>query len=441
MDSRRLNRASLLLFAILLVLLVTPGDACITRSGHEGVCKNIKYCRSIMRKLMIHPSRRVLAELRQFNCGFDGMEPMVCCEKSGNSHEISTSTTTLTTTTTTTTTTTPRPRPEYREEPSRQMPEHDASSITATGQQAKAAERPDSRGHVHPNARLLDHELCGRSPALAKIYGGSETRLFEFPWMVLLKYNDSSSNKSSHSAADPEPFKCAGTIISRKYILTAAHCVAQLPNLKLAGVRIGEHDLSSEIDCESYGNDSALICAKKYRDLEIEWSLVHPAYSQVTWQNDIALVRLRGTMSFKPANVRPICLPLDEASSRALGPTALVTGWGSTEATYPSTTSRLRKVSLPIVDTDRCRKAYSDQPFMEISAERQLCAGGQEGRDSCSGDSGGPLQASGPYRGADRTIQHGIVSYGRQRCAIPGVPGVYTRVAPYVDWILDNMTE
>lgn len=70
----------------------------------------------------------------------------------------------------------------------------------------------------------------------------------------------------------------------------------------------------------------------------------------------------------------------------------------------------------------------------------QLCAGGERGRDSCRGDSGGPLM------GIDRSggpvgnwIVAGIVSFGPSPCGMQGWPGVYTKVGDYVDWIQNKM--
>lgn len=72
---------------------------------------------------------------------------------------------------------------------------------------------------------------------------------------------------------------------------------------------------------------------------------------------------------------------------------------------------------------------------------KQLCAGGQKNMDSCTGDSGGPLQAAGIYNGKSvRIIQYGVVSFG-MLCGIEDIPGVYTRVSYYMNWILDTMTD
>lgn len=65
--------------------------------------------------------------------------------------------------------------------------------------------------------------------------------------------------------------------------------------------------------------------------------------------------------------------------------------------------------------------------------EGQYCAFDPHGRnDSCLGDSGGPLQYF-PFLSSNTAMVIGIVSYGFG-CA-SGHPGIYTRVAFYLDWI------
>merc|ERR1712130_896988 len=58
-----------------------------------------------------------------------------------------------------------------------------------------------------------------------------------------------------------------------------------------------------------------------------------------------------------------------------------------------------------------------------------MCFGGRKS-DSCQGDSGGPLICV----EANTPVLRGIVSFGKG-CGRPGLPGIYTRVSTYIDWI------
>ena len=73
-----------------------------------------------------------------------------------------------------------------------------------------------------------------------------------------------------------------------------------------------------------------------------------------------------------------------------------------------------------------------------VITSNMVCAGFTEGgKDSCQGDSGGPLVV--PRSSSDATaIIYGIVSFGTG-CAKPNYPGVYARVAKYLDWIQSYM--
>lgn len=70
--------------------------------------------------------------------------------------------------------------------------------------------------------------------------------------------------------------------------------------------------------------------------------------------------------------------------------------------------------------------------------DNQLCAGGQSGKDSCYGDSGGPLMR--PYEdgSSKRWVADGVVSWG-EGCGDTGKPGVYTNTYKYINWIKSTM--
>ena len=56
--------------------------------------------------------------------------------------------------------------------------------------------------------------------------------------------------------------------------------------------------------------------------------------------------------------------------------------------------------------------------------------------DSCSGDSGGPLMVQADAESKMYLI--GVVSFGTSKCG-QGLPGVYTNIQYYVQWIKDHL--
>lgn len=90
-------------------------------------------------------------------------------------------------------------------------------------------------------------------------------------------------------------FRCGGTIINERYILTAAHCISSNRDV-LSGVRVGEHNIQTETDCE--GTGESLVCADQYQDFGIEEILAHPEFDVRGRQNDIGLLRLDRNIDF-----------------------------------------------------------------------------------------------------------------------------------------------
>lgn len=109
-------------------------------------------------------------------------------------------------------------------------------------------------------------------------------------------------------------------------------------------------------------------------------------------------------------------------------------GWGRTENSKVS--PKKLKVDLPIVALNQCTTTFRTASVKIV--ESQICAGGERGKDSCTGDSRGPLMNTFRNDSGQWYIE-GVVSFGSMRCGLQGWPGVYTKVASYVQWIKENV--
>lgn len=240
----------------------------------------------------------------------------------------------------------------------------------------------------------------------------------------------------SFLAGGSKGFHCGGVLIHERYVLTASHCVnsADLPSTwRLTGVRLGEWNLDTETDCDTSGISSD--CSDPPQDIPIEKLIPHEQYEPAGEQqyNDIALLRLS-----RPAQVnyfvKPICLPSTNdlrTDTVVQGKKYVVAGWGKTETRSQSDIKL--KVIVDGVSKQSCNSVYQSQ--RRVIGDTQICAGGEKGKDSCRGDSGGPLMGTAQGAKGQFTYLAGLVSYGPSPCGMEGWPGVYTRVASYIDWI------
>lgn len=138
--------------------------------------------------------------------------------------------------------------------------------------------------------------------------------------------------------------------------------------------------------------------------------------------------------------IRPICLPVRRSTQirSYVGSNVFVAGWGKIEENG-SYSPVLLQVQIPIINNNDCKKIYKKiGEFKEdIQFDKHvICAGTlQGGKDSCKGDSGGPLMLPiNLNNGYFPFYQIGVVSYG-YGCGKSNIPGVYANVVEYADWI------
>ncbi|XP_021946176.1 spaetzle-processing enzyme [Folsomia candida] len=299
---------------------------------------------------------------------------------------------------------------------------------------------------------------CGLSAidTSLRIVGGKNAEHGAYPWMARIGYQ-------SLDTGDIE-FYCGGTVISNKYILTAAHCSEEVDKteLKVAVIRLGEYNANSELDCSP---DSApeVNCSRAV-DFPIEKIIHHPGYSLENKTNDIELIRVKGIIPFDTPFVKPVCLPFVteygiessyiredvEDKDQFVGKKGVVTGWGRIKWNKVDGSDILQEIKLPIVSNNECQRNYSTKIQLW---DKQMCAGGLVAEDSCGGDSGSPILIPIPMKVSIQSrhsakfstkfrpkyFQLGVVSFGPTHCGVGGLPGVYTRIAAYKNWILENM--
>ena len=135
-------------------------------------------------------------------------------------------------------------------------------------------------------------------------------------------------------------------------------------------VRLGDLNIQNESDGLS-GIDIPLIEFIK-----------HEKYDRLSKQNDIALAKLETAVKFSDL-VRPACLWQD---ARLNVDSVIATGWGRTESSENQNSDDLLKVSLDLLDNNRCSQFFGQRDDDIVINQNQLCAGVViGGGDTCQG--------------------------------------------------------
>uniref|UniRef100_A0A8D3D839 ST14 transmembrane serine protease matriptase a n=1 Tax=Scophthalmus maximus TaxID=52904 RepID=A0A8D3D839_SCOMX len=246
---------------------------------------------------------------------------------------------------------------------------------------------------------------CGRSMfKTSRIVGGQEAEEGEFPWQVSLQIKG-----YGHV--------CGASIISPRWLVTAAHCVQDDGKTRYSQPGTWE----AYLGLHKQGKLGGAVVKRNLKQI-----IPHPNYNAFTFDNDIALMELDSPVTYSDY-IRPICLPSPQHDFPN-GNTVWITGWGATrEGGFAATV--LQKAQVRIINHSVCDKLMGGQ-----LTSRMLCAGVLSGGvDACQGDSGGPLSSP----SGTRMFLAGVVSWG-DGCARRNKPGIYSTVTKFRGWIKEK---
>jgi len=224
----------------------------------------------------------------------------------------------------------------------------------------------------------------------SRIVGGDDVEPGRYPWVV--------------SIVDEQNIQfCGGSLITSEWVLSAAHCAG-----RGFSVQIGRNNLA-KMD-------------ENYEQIPIVKEVMHPNFCEEKHSFDFLMIKIQWPSNFETMILaRP-----DTKLPHGLPVTAM--GWGSLFYGGPRS-DVLQEVEVDVVNNTVCNDSYKS---IAPITDDMLCAS-REGKDSCYGDSGGPLI----WKGDDGYyVQVGISSWG-EFCAEPAYPGVYSRVSVGIQWMTE----
>ncbi|XP_075767952.1 granzyme H-like [Pelodiscus sinensis] len=229
-----------------------------------------------------------------------------------------------------------------------------------------------------------------------EIIGGHKAKPHSRPYMAYVRIQR--GNKNMH---------CGGFLVTRNFVLTAAHCKGDSITVTLGAHNIRKREKSQQV-------------------IPVRRQIPHPQYNSETWNNDIMLLQLQKPARFN-TNVGLLRLPPANQQVRP-GTVCSVAGWGRTQAKRKRGPAILREVKLKVQDDRVCQNIFGAKHH-KYTPSTMMCVGDPKKRQSSfKGDSGGPLVCD--------EVAQGIVSWG-STSGKP--PRVYVRVSTFIPWIQEMM--
>merc|ERR1712110_68018 len=243
------------------------------------------------------------------------------------------------------------------------------------------------------NERVVNSgKQCGtRSfPAPARGLQHGEASPGEFPWTCLV-LNQNNDFIGSCAVIPNDSSNNNGR--STRKVVTAAHKLKNVQQNELLKIRVGEYDASGFNSPET----------AQHEEYTVVRLLKHPQFNAGRLSNDIAILYTDRDINLNKPNVNTACLPscwdqFGHQFNNGTGVRCWVAGWGKNEVDG-SFQFIQHKVDLPLVENNSCnnklksalnaQRAGSGNRFSLSQSE--ICAGGQVGKDACTGDGGSPL--------------------------------------------------